>query len=80
MVRSHHDSLVARTPIIMLSALSSCDDKLKGYDLGADLYLPKPYKMKEVIVSAQQLIASFVNSPDPKQSARMTEIGHLSRK
>jgi len=73
MVRSHLDPLIARTPIIKLSALSSREDKLKGYDLGADLYLPKPYKMKEVIISAQQLIASFVNNPDYKQSARMSE-------
>lgn len=56
MVRSHHDQLVAKTPIIMLSALSTSDDRIKGYHLGADLYLPKPYVIKEVILKAQQLI------------------------
>jgi len=55
MVRSHQDPLVARTPIIMLSAHGSVDDRLKGYSLGADLYLPKPYAVKEVIVKAGQL-------------------------
>ena len=56
MIRSHHDRLIGATPIIMLSALSSENDKLKGYDLGADLYLPKPYTVKEVILQARRLI------------------------
>ncbi|MEA3363754.1 MAG: hybrid sensor histidine kinase/response regulator [Thermodesulfobacteriota bacterium] len=56
MVRSHHDPQIAKTPIIMLSALGSTNDRIKGYDLGADLYLPKPYAIKEVIVKTQQLI------------------------
>lgn len=56
MVRLHHDPLIARTPIIMLSALGSVEDRLKGYDLGADLYLAKPYVMKEVLLKTGQLI------------------------
>ncbi len=56
MVRSHHDQLIRQIPIIMLSALSSENDKLKGYDLGADLYLPKPYTVKEVVLQTRQLI------------------------
>ncbi len=57
MVRSHHDQQVAKTPIIILSALGSSDDRIKGYDLGADLYLPKPYTIKELIIKTQQLIS-----------------------
>lgn len=56
MIRSHHDEQIRKTPVIMLSALSSEHDKLKGYDLGADLYLPKPYMVKEVILQTRQLI------------------------
>ncbi len=56
MVRAHHDQLVAKTPIIMLSALGSSDDRIKGYGLGADHYLPKPYFIKEIIIKSQQLI------------------------
>ncbi len=57
MVRSHHDRQVAKTPIIVLSALGSVDDRIKGYNLGADLYLPKPYVIKEVMIKTQQLIS-----------------------
>ncbi|MCF6179978.1 MAG: hybrid sensor histidine kinase/response regulator, partial [Geopsychrobacter sp.] len=57
MLRNHHDPLVARIPVVMLSALGATDDRLKGYDLGADLYLPKPYAFKEVRLKIGQLIA-----------------------
>lgn len=56
MLRTHQDPLVARTPVIMLSALGSADDRLKGYGSGADHYLPKPYAMKEVLFKSRQLI------------------------
>lgn len=56
MIRGHQDAQVAGIPIIMLSALGSADDRIKGYTLGADLYLPKPYAMKEVMLKTAHLI------------------------
>jgi DNA-binding response OmpR family regulator len=35
-------------PVIILSARSSLDDKIKGLDLGADDYLPKPFSLLEL--------------------------------
>ncbi len=37
------------TPIIMLSAKSEVDDKIKGLDLGADDYVTKPFETKELL-------------------------------
>ncbi|MFN3852168.1 MAG: response regulator transcription factor [Spirosomataceae bacterium] len=37
------------TPIIMLTALGTLDDKLEAFDLGADDYLVKPFELKELI-------------------------------
>ena len=76
MVRSHHDQNLAKTPIIMLSALGSTDDRIKGYDLGADLYLPKPYSIKEVIAKARQLISK--HREDLKLSQNLSSLQNLS--
>lgn len=38
-----------KTPIIMLSALSEVEDKVKALDYGADDYLAKPFKTSELI-------------------------------
>jgi two-component system, OmpR family, copper resistance phosphate regulon response regulator CusR len=36
-------------PILMLTALSSTDDKITGFDAGADDYLVKPFEFKELL-------------------------------
>jgi DNA-binding response OmpR family regulator len=35
------------TPILMLTALDSTDDKVRGFDTGADDYLTKPFEFRE---------------------------------
>jgi DNA-binding response OmpR family regulator len=37
------------TPVIMLSALSEVEDKVRELDNGADDYLAKPFKTKELV-------------------------------
>ncbi|MDR1795908.1 MAG: response regulator transcription factor [Clostridiales Family XIII bacterium] len=37
------------TPIILLTALGEVEDRVRGLDLGADDYLPKPFKTEELI-------------------------------
>jgi len=44
-----------KTPVIMLSALSEVEDKVKGLETGADDYLAKPFKTQELIARLQAL-------------------------
>lgn len=43
------------TPILMLSALSETEDKIKALDIGADDYLTKPFHFKELISRVKAL-------------------------
>jgi two-component system copper resistance phosphate regulon response regulator CusR len=43
-------------PIIMLTALSTTDDKIEGFDAGADDYLVKPFEFKELLVRIRALL------------------------
>lgn len=43
-------------PIIMLTARAEEDDKLLGYDLGADDYITKPFSLKVLVAKAKMLI------------------------
>jgi two-component system copper resistance phosphate regulon response regulator CusR len=45
-----------QTPILMLTALSTTDDKLIGFEAGADDYLPKPFDFKEFLARVKALI------------------------
>lgn len=43
-------------PIIMLTALGTTDEKVEGFDAGADDYLVKPFEMRELIVRIRALL------------------------
>ncbi|MFQ6961375.1 response regulator transcription factor [Clostridium sp. D5] len=43
-------------PIIMLTARSSEDDKLKGYEYGADDYMTKPFSPRVLLAKANALL------------------------
>lgn len=45
-----------KTPIIMLTALSSTDDKVSGLDAGADDYLVKPFEFEELLARLRALL------------------------
>ena len=44
------------TPIIMLTAKSTTEDKIHGLDLGADDYLPKPFSVDELLARLRALM------------------------
>ena len=44
------------TPILMLTALGMLDDKIKGFDIGVDDYLVKPFEIDELKVRVRALL------------------------
>ena len=45
-----------QTPVIMLSARGSVDDRVKGLQHGADDFLPKPFSLTELVARVQALL------------------------
>ena len=55
-------------PILMLTARTSEDDRVKGLDLGADDYVGKPFSPREVVARVQALLrraATQTTPPEP---------------
>ena len=48
-----------KNPIIMMSALSDEENQIKGYDLGIDDYIPKPYSPKLVIKKIEAVLTRY---------------------
>ncbi len=47
---------VSTVPVIFASARTSEDDRVTGFDIGGDDYLPKPYSMKEMLSRVNALM------------------------
>lgn len=47
---------VSNVPVIFASARTSETDRITGFDIGGDDYLPKPYSMKELLSRVNALI------------------------
>jgi two-component system, OmpR family, response regulator VanR len=52
----------SNVPIIMLSALNDEENQLKGYNLGIDDYVTKPYSPKIVIKKIEAVLARYENA------------------
>jgi DNA-binding NarL/FixJ family response regulator len=43
-------------PVIFLTARTNTDDRIKGYQLGCDAYLPKPFELNELTAVVRNLL------------------------
>jgi DNA-binding response OmpR family regulator len=55
--RLRRESLTEKTPIIMLSAKASNADQTVGLEMGADLYICKPFSLKRIVAQIQAMLA-----------------------
>ena len=68
----------AQVPIIMLTALDSEEDKVRGLELGADDYLTKPFSHRELIARIRaQLRRSAQHWPTRKAPETRLEVGPI---
>ena len=44
------------TPVLMLTALDTTEDKLSGFDVGADDYLSKPFEFRELLARIRSIV------------------------
>lgn len=53
-------------PIIMLTAMGTTDDKVEGFDAGADDYIVKPFDLRELHVRIRALLKRNSNATTPQ--------------
>ena len=58
-----------RIPIIMLTALNFMDNKIQGFDVGADDYIVKPFEFRELLARVKALLRRtdvLLDAPEEK--------------
>ncbi|MEJ5240560.1 MAG: response regulator [Anaerolineales bacterium] len=76
--RLRANPITANTPILMFTAKSQIDDKLVGFESGADDYLTKPTHPAELQAHVRALLARSGREQKKKSTATATLIGALA--
>ncbi|GAA4400536.1 response regulator transcription factor [Nibrella viscosa] len=61
-------------PILMLTALGSTEDKLTGFDAGADDYLVKPFEFRELMARLRALNRRYSSIPAETVVLKMADL------
>ncbi len=65
----------AEMPIIFLTAKTMKEDVLKGFKIGADDYITKPFNSEELLYRIQAILKRSHQKPDPSEEIREFYIG-----
>lgn len=65
-------------PILMLTALSQINDKVKGFDIGVDDYLVKPFEMDELLVRVRALLKRTAQIPKSAATRDLLSVGEIT--
>lgn len=66
-----------QTPVLMLTAFGELEDKVKGFDLGADDYLTKPFYIRELLLRVRSLINRTRNSTSSRETNDVIVAGDI---
>ncbi len=66
--RLRENPKTAQVPILLLTALNNLESKIKGFEVGADDYLSKPYEPDELIARVNVLLRRSVTPAEPLQT------------
>ena len=69
--RLRRDERTGEIPILMLTALGQTENKVEGFNAGADDYLTKPFELEELLARIRALLRRTDRIP---QAAKHTEI------
>ncbi|SET69777.1 response regulator [Hymenobacter actinosclerus] len=68
-------------PVLFLTALDSLDDKVRGFEAGADDYLAKPFKFQELLLRARALTKRQAGRSAVARTLRLADLElNLERK
>ncbi len=63
------------TPVLMLTGLGGHEDKMRGFELGADDYLTKPFSTDELLARVQAILRR--SGTVPEEAGGVFELGGL---
>lgn len=76
--RLRQNNQTKEIPILMLTALSRTDDKISGFNAGADDYLTKPFELPELYVRVRALLRRSGKVPTALTLPEILHVGDIT--
>jgi two-component system OmpR family response regulator len=66
-------------PVLMLSARTLTEDRVRGYNVGADQYLEKPFELEELLSVVRSMLARLARRPVAAEDGSLGETYRFGR-
>jgi len=76
--RIRRDERTSDIPILMLTALGETQNKIEGFNAGADDYMTKPFEIEEMLVRVRALLRRGDRIPQAAKHAEILNYGPLT--
>ena len=76
--RVRENCMTKDIPILMLTAMGQLQDKVKGFDIGVDDYLVKPFEMEELQVRVRALLKRINAIPESIAVKELLTVGDIT--
>ena len=76
--RVRENKTTKEIPILMLTAMGQLEDKVKGFDIGVDDYLVKPFEMEELKVRVRALLKRINAIPESLATKDILTVGDIT--
>ena len=63
--------LTSHIPVILLTAKSSAESQIEGFEAGADAYIPKPFRIDQLIATANSIIENRIRLREKFNSGKI---------
>ncbi|WP_278922048.1 MULTISPECIES: response regulator [Pseudophaeobacter] len=65
------------TPILLLTAKGETDDRITGFEAGADDYLPKPFEPKELLLRVNAILRRVPDTSAQDNAPKVLHLGEI---
>lgn len=55
-------SITNKTPFLFVTAQTTAEDRLQGFEIGAEEYIPKPFHLKEFLLRVEHVLKNHLES------------------
>ncbi len=76
--RIRQSDIIKNIPILMLTALSDIEDKGRGFDIGVDDYLVKPFDMEELKMRVKALLKRTRQLPESLATKELLVLNNIT--